>query len=206
MTTQEQYIDRVIDNMPRATPLRSQIAMELQSHMAERVQGGQSVDEVIRQLGDPVALAESYLAAVPLRAASFGRRATAKLLDFLIAMCVMAPIEWLAWQAIGPPSLAGLIVPYVIFLVAFSSFGLIAYTFIAEYRVGQTAGKRLLGICVVRESGARIGLGQSFLRQLPMFLQMYWVDVLFALFTEKSQRAFEVVSKTRVVHTSEEAS
>jgi hypothetical protein len=36
-------------------------------------------------------------------------------------------------------------------------------------------------------------------RQLPMFLQMYWIDVLFALFTEKSQRAFELLSKTRVV-------
>jgi hypothetical protein len=34
---------------------------------------------------------------------------------------------------------------------------------------------------------------------LPMFMQMYWVDVLFALFTEKSQRAFELLSKTRVV-------
>ena len=36
-------------------------------------------------------------------------------------------------------------------------------------------------------------------RQLPMFLQMYWIDVLFALFTEKCQRAFELLSKTRVV-------
>jgi hypothetical protein len=32
-----------------------------------------------------------------------------------------------------------------------------------------------------------------------MFLQVYMIDVLFALFTEKSQRAFELLSKTRVV-------
>lgn len=206
MTTQAQYIDRVLDNMPRATPLRSQIAMELESHIAERVQGGQSLDDVIRQLGDPVALAESYLTAVPLRAASFGRRAAAKVLDFLIVMCVVAPIEWIVWQASGAPFFPGLVVPYLVILMVVSTFGLMGYTLITEYRVGQTAGKRFLGVCVVRESGARISLGQSFLRQLPMFFQMYWVDVLFALFTEKSQRAFELVSKTRVVHTSEEAS
>ena len=32
-----------------------------------------------------------------------------------------------------------------------------------------------------------------------MFFQFYWIDVLFVLFTEKSQRAFEMLSKTRVV-------
>jgi uncharacterized RDD family membrane protein YckC len=48
-------------------------------------------------------------------------------------------------------------------------------------------------------SGARISVGQAIVRQLPMFLQVYWIDVLFALFTDKSQRAFEMLSKTRVV-------
>ena len=63
----------------------------------------------------------------------------------------------------------------------------------------STIGKRLLGLCVVRESGARISLGQSFVRQLPLMLEVFWVDVLFALFTERHQRAFELLSKTRVV-------
>ena len=52
---------------------------------------------------------------------------------------------------------------------------------------------------VVRESGARISLGQSLVRQLPQFLQVFWIDVLFALFTEHGQRAFELLSRTRVV-------
>ena len=42
-------------------------------------------------------------------------------------------------------------------------------------------------------------MGQAIVRQLPMFLQVYWIDVMFALFTERSQRAFEMLSKTRVV-------
>ena len=65
--------------------------------------------------------------------------------------------------------------------------------------IGQTPGKYLCGLRVVRESGARIGLGQAIVRQLPMFLEIFLVDVLFALFTEKHQRAFELLSKTRVV-------
>ena len=52
---------------------------------------------------------------------------------------------------------------------------------------------------MVRETGARISLAQAIVRQLPMFLQVLWIDALFALFTDKSQRAFELLSKTRVV-------
>ncbi len=203
------YIDLVVNNMPRAIPLRTQVAMELQSHFAERVDGGQSVDEVVRQLGDPVSLAESYLGAVPLRAASFGRRAAAKLLDFAFGVSVMSPAVGLTmWFALSGSADADTIVPYLAGVIGvsllLSSTGLIVYTFIVEYRVGQTVGKRLVGLSVVQESGTRISLGQSFVRQLPMFLQMYWIDVLFALFTEKSQRAFELVSKTRVVLASHE--
>lgn len=55
---------------------------------------------------------------------------------------------------------------------------------------------------LVTETGARIGLGQAIVRQLPMFLQVYWIDAMFALFTERSQRAFEMLSKIRVVKVS----
>jgi uncharacterized RDD family membrane protein YckC len=80
------------------------------------------------------------------------------------------------------------------------------YPLVAEYRSGRTAGKRLLGLRVVRESGGRITLGQSAVRQLPVFLQVGWVDILFALFTEHHQRAFELLSKTRVVLAEKETS
>jgi uncharacterized RDD family membrane protein YckC len=36
-------------------------------------------------------------------------------------------------------------------------------------------------------------------RNLPIFMQIFWIDALFALFTDRSQRAFELLSKTRVV-------
>ena len=74
-----------------------------------------------------------------------------------------------------------------------------AYPIVAEYQFAKTVGKYLLGLRVVRESGGRISFGQSIVRQLPAFFQVFWIDAMFALFTDKHQRAFELLSKTRVV-------
>ncbi len=83
--------------------------------------------------------------------------------------------------------------------VVVAALGFVIYTIVAEYRTGQTFGKRQYGLSVVQESGAPITLGQAVVRQLPMLLQVAWIDAMFALFTEKRQRAFEMLSKTRVV-------
>ncbi len=193
--TADDYVNRVLDWLPRSTPERDQIATELRGHIAERLAGGHSLDEVIQQLGDPAALAESYLSAVPLVSAPFGRRALAKLIDIVLIVAFIAP------------SVAFLFVvakdevrPFLVLFGALASSIFVAlYLVIAEARLGYTVGKHAMGLRVVRESGTRISVGQSIVRQLPMLLQMYWIDVLFALFTEKSQRAFELLSKTRVV-------
>ena len=70
---------------------------------------------------------------------------------------------------------------------------------VAETRYTRTPGKKLMGLHVVRESGTRIGFGQAIVRQLPAFLQIFLIDALFALFTERHQRAFELLSRTRTV-------
>jgi pimeloyl-ACP methyl ester carboxylesterase len=75
----------------------------------------------------------------------------------------------------------------------------VTYTVIAEYRAGRTLGKRLMGIQVVRESGARISLGQSVLWQIPFIGHFFFIDALFALFTKRRQRAFELLTKTRAI-------
>jgi uncharacterized RDD family membrane protein YckC len=199
-TTADEYIDRVLDFLPHDTPERDEIATELRGHIAERLAGGQPVAEVLRQLGDPLALAESYLAAVPLRSAPFGRRAVAKLIDVALILAFIVPIVCFSFFA-SPDDVR----PVVLFIVIVGSSVLAPmYLVIAESRHGQTLGKRLMALRVVRESGARISIGQAVVRQLPMFMQMYWIDVLFALFTDKHQRAFELLSKTRVVDAASE--
>lgn len=192
MSADEAYISQVIGRLPRGASLRTQVAMELRSHIAERVEHGETVDHALRQLGDPLALAESYLSAIPLEPGGFWARAAAKIVDLLAFTCVYVPIVWLLTRLLPPPFV-------IIAAIALFAFGFCLCTAIAEYRFGKTPGKHLLGLRVVRESGGGIGFGQAVVRQLPVFVQVGWIDVLFALFTERRQRAFEVLSKTRVV-------
>ena len=37
------------------------------------------------------------------------------------------------------------------------------------------------------------------MRQLSLVFQIFWIDAMFALFTERRQRAFELLSRTRVI-------
>lgn len=200
-TATDQYVSRVLSFLPRATPARETIALELQSHIAERLANGQPEDAVLRQLGDPARLAESYLSAVPLEPAPFLARAGAKAIDVALVVAIVVPTIAVIW----------FYMPRVFFyfaaveMILAGSLGFFVYTVAAEYWMGQTIGKRVFRLHVVRESGAPIGLGQAFVRLLPVAFQFYWVDVLFALFTERHQRAFELLSKTRVVRTSPSA-
>lgn len=197
MSVDQAYIDRVVNQLPRDPELRAQVGMELRSHVAERVEHGHTVEEALQQLGDPVVLAESYLAAVPLIPASFWRRAAARILDFLFFVVLFAPVAWFLFRT----------TPFVVVVLVVAGLlaGSALYPLLAEYYFGKTIGKHMMKLRVVRESGARISFGQSIVRQLPIALEVFWIDVLFALFTEKHQRAFELLSKTRVVVATENA-
>ena len=77
MTTADDFVERVLASLPDSVPEREQIGLELSGHIAERVADGAPLDDVLRQLGDPTVLAESYLSAVPLESAPFLRRCAA---------------------------------------------------------------------------------------------------------------------------------
>jgi uncharacterized RDD family membrane protein YckC len=193
--TEQQYINQAVDRVPRATALRTQVAMELRGLIAERVQHGQPLDDVLRQLGDPATFAESYLASVPLVAAGFWRRTAAKLIDAGSYLAFIVPAGFAGWWLLpeewSPIGIgAALVAAGAIFA---------AYVIVAESQTGQTLGKRIMSIRAVRESGGRISLGQAVVRQLPVVFEVFLLDALFALFTDKKQRAFELLSKTRVV-------
>jgi uncharacterized RDD family membrane protein YckC len=190
------YIARVLAVLPPNGRLGDQIAMELRSTIAERVAAGQTVDAALSQLGDPVALAESYMAAVPLVAGQPFVRLLARLIDFALATLAISPVAIGVWVWGDLQH-----IPWGLFVYLLGSTTLVAvYPMVAEAMYGRTLGKHLFGLRVVRESGTRISAGQAVVRNLPIFLQVFWIDALFALFTEKRQRAFELLSKTRVVH------
>ena len=114
---------------------------------------------------------------------------------------IFAPGVWLFWYNEHHMLLA--FMPLLVILTVSLLF--LVYTAVSEWQWGQTVGKYLLAVRAVRESGARISQRdadravEAVVRHLPVILQVFWIDVLFALFTEKSQRAFELLSKTRVV-------
>jgi uncharacterized RDD family membrane protein YckC len=164
------------------------------------VNAGEPLEEVLEHLGNPVALAESYLSAVPLIAGDFWSRATARLIDFGLPVVLLAPVGCLMWLA-APLEW----VPVLMFIFAFVGGAAIAiYPMVAEAKYGKTLGKHLRGLRVVTESGLRISTGQAVVRNLPWLLEVWWIDALFALFTDRSQRAFELLSKTRVVRSTRE--
>jgi uncharacterized RDD family membrane protein YckC len=194
--TADEYVDKVLARLPETFAPRAQIAAELRSHIAERLAHGHPIDDVLKQLGDPATLVDSYLSAEPLVSADFGSRVVAKIVDVIGVLAVVCPIAWVIARLL-PPGFG----PIVMILVGIGGGSILCavYTMALEHLRGQTIGKRLQGIRVVTEGGARITIGQAIVRQLPMFLQVYWIDAMFALFTERSQRAFEMLSKTRVV-------
>jgi uncharacterized RDD family membrane protein YckC len=144
-------------------------------------------------------LAESYLSAVAMTPAPFMARVGAKLLDTVL-YCMLLPIPAIIYLRLtysgtdpGPRRIA------VFLMIGLIGIGLWLLSAVAETRYSRTPGKKLMGLHVVRESGTRIGFGQAIVRQLPVFLNIFWIDALFALFTERHQRAFELLSRTRTV-------
>jgi uncharacterized membrane protein len=141
--TAEQYINQVLDRLPRGTPERAQIARELHSNIDERLARGQSLADILRQLGDPAVLADSYLASVPLVSASFMRRVAAKLIDFVsFLVVVLVPFVVLIRSMWMP----GEMVPFaILFCILLASLTFGAYTVVAESWYGKTLGKYLMG-------------------------------------------------------------
>lgn len=199
MTTIEGYITQVLDRIPRHLPLHDQVKQELRSLFAERESRGQSFKDAAGQLGDPGTLAESYLSALPLVPAPFMARVGAKLLDAVMFAAVAVPLVLLPLVAFLRTDAPGLGMVLFMICLAFSSLLFWVASAWAETLYSRTPGKKLMGLYVARETGARISFGQAVVRQLPVFLQIFMIDALFALFTERHQRAFELLSRTRTV-------
>jgi uncharacterized RDD family membrane protein YckC len=205
--TIDDYVNDVLNRMPAGTPRREQIGTELRGHIAERLAQGRALDDILRDLGGPGALADSYLAEVPLILPPHGRRILAKLVDAVMIICLSAAFAVPAATLTSVYMGEGFVWP-VLWLVFLVGGGILAslYTVVLEWRYGYTIGKYLNGLRIVRESGARISFGQSVVRQLPMFLQVGWIDAMFAPFTDRRQRAFELLSKSRCVAAQESTS
>ncbi|MEP6504406.1 MAG: RDD family protein [Betaproteobacteria bacterium] len=118
--------------------------------------------------------------------ATRGSRFAAAIIDVLALMGIAAIVGILAAialpayaayqkRALGsdvPASVGGSVIAIVIGLVVLVSIvGIFVYTGVLVYRYGQTIGKRMMGIRVVRTDGSRVAFGRFiFLRWLPIAL------------------------------------
>lgn len=83
---------------------------------------------------------------------------------------------------------------------------MIGYFTFFEGTTGQTPGKRILNIMVVKEGGKPCDLTSAFVRNIGRILDFlpgfYIVGILLILFTEKKQRIGDMVAGTVVVKAS----
>jgi uncharacterized RDD family membrane protein YckC len=198
-TSAQDYIDAVLARVPSAEE-RQRIEMTLASRLDPSI----SMEQAIATYGHPREVAEFYLASVPLRPAPFFRRVAAALIDIPSVMVSGFLFFYFMWNVMGTgQSFIGAIMlrnPLAIGL-CFATLILMSplYYVIAETWTSQTVGKAIMGLRTVSESGTRISVGQAIVRQIPLFFSFYAFDALFALFTRRKQRLFELISKTRVV-------
>ena len=195
-----EYVEEVLACVPG-----SENRQRIEAELWRRLDPAITIEQAIATYGHPREVAELHLAAISLESAPFLRRIAAALIDIPSVMASGFVFFYFAWKLLGigdDSFLTALLTgnPFAIGL-GFATLVLMSplYYIVSETATSQTIGKALMGLRTVRESGAKISIGQAVVRQIPLFFSFYVFDAAFALFTSKRQRLFEMISKTRVV-------
>ena len=198
----DRYIHDVMACVFAAPAERARFEEDLRAHFADAEARGESPARIIEDMGRPGDVAAAFNAEREIRHASFWQRLVAFAGDagVMLALC-LAPLG-LVLRVVGPlqpdetPSAGGLV---VLAVAGCAVLGVMLLYFpLLEWRFGKTFGKHLLRIRVVDEAGGPISLGQAWLRRLSYYFEMLVVDALFIPFTDKRQRALDIVAKTIV--------
>lgn len=207
MNTTEKYVHDVMRNVPAPARDRQRIETDLRAHLAEAAAAGQPPDAVVARMGRPEEVAAEFMSTVPMVYAGFLPRTLAFLVDVALGTLLAGSLFALGvvFASLVPQDgasrslLATLwIILNIASWVAAGALAL-AYFPLLEGRFGQTPGKRLLGLRVIKENGLPIGYKEAIIRRLSLFFEIWPFDAAFILFTEKRQRAFDIVAKTVVV-------
>jgi uncharacterized RDD family membrane protein YckC len=198
----DRYVHDVLRSVFASTSDRDRLEADLRAHFAAAEERGEPTPQIIAEMGDPSDIAAAFNTERDIQYAGFWQRLFAFAADFGALLGLMLPplsLAVIAGSRLFPddkPTLGGLL---FMGLAALAILGIIVFYFpILEARFGKTLGKHLMRIRVVRETGAPIGLGQAFVRRLSLYFEMLVVDALFIPFTDKRQRALDIVAKTIV--------
>lgn len=219
----EDFIGKVIGRMSVSGTDRTEVEKELrssyyegaESRAKERADTKVTLSDVIRTLaaeGTPDQIATCYMKSYigHIRRAGLLSRTTAYLIDIVVIVAgiwlFMIPLILLSLLA--GDNITGWWVPAMIIAAAFSITAVISfvlcYNIVLEGHFGQTVGKYVMGLTVVKSDGTKIGDREAILRNIPKYVGNFiFIDALLMLvfFYKEKQRAFDKVAGTIVVHT-----
>ncbi len=198
----ERYINEVLRNVFASPEDRQRLEADLRAHFAEAESRGEPAARIVEGLGTPEEVAAAFNAERRLRHAGFWQRVVAFVGDcgLLGALALPAAALGVFLDSLGVMQ-EGPSIGWTIALAALALGFLGAFIFyfpLLEARFGKTLGKHLVRIRVVRENGAPIGLGQAFVRRLSLYFKLLVLDALFVPFTDRNQRALDIIAKTVV--------
>jgi uncharacterized RDD family membrane protein YckC len=202
MKPAERYITDVLHHVFATSEDRERLEADLRSHFAEAEAEGRAPREIIDGLGTAPEVAAAFNAERPFEYAGFWQRFVAFLGDFGLLTWFTVPVVGLGFlmgvvgEEPGQVAVAWLVLCGLLVLALMGIW--VFYFPLLEAHSGKTLGKHLMRIRVLRENGAPIGLGQAFVRRLSLFFEMLWIDALFIPFTDKRQRALDIIAKTVV--------
>ena len=208
MNEVDRYLAAVLKNIHAPAGDRQRIETDLRAHFEAAEGAGETVESVIARMGSPVEVAVEFMSQLELPYASFWRRLVAFVIDLGMVMLTSSLFGilfiWLSNRVprhpLGWEYVVGAILITLCVGCAITAVGIILLYFpILEGRFGQTLGKMLLGLRVLREDGLPINYKEAFLRRISYYFEVLPVDALFIPFTAKRQRAFDIVARTIVV-------
>ena len=201
----DRYVQQVMDLVYAPESDRARLEADLRASFEQGLAEGATEAAVRQRLGTPEEVAEAFMAEVEMEYAGFWERVAAFFADMALFVVASMPLLAVGFLLQLLNDGEALKVSGIVVIAAIAAIGLVAagvfifYFPLLEHHFGATFGKRLMGLHVRTETGAKIGLGAAFLRRISMYFEFLALDALFVPFTQKKQRAFDIVAKTVVV-------
>lgn len=199
MNQTDRYIDEVMRHLLATPEERARFEADLRAHFEAALAKGDLHVQIVEKLGTPEAVAEAFNAERPLEHAGFWRRLAAFLADLTLILTIAVPLFFILvmTESEALPRFVGISL-MVFFGLALFGFSVIYFPLL-EARFGRTLGKQMMRIRVVDENGRPIRLSQAIIRRLSYYFDLLLVDAIFIPFTDKKQRALDILAKTIVV-------
>jgi uncharacterized RDD family membrane protein YckC len=201
----DRYVEDVMHRIAPGFPGRHRIEADLRSHLAERVAAGENPGRAVTHMGAPADVARGFLGSVDPPLAGRAARLGAFLFDVGLGALAITSIALLVMIALGPHAsdpTPEMPLPLAVALgicAALVFVLVILYFPVLETLFGQTAGKRVFGTFVARDTGERVGFWTAVVRRIPFMFDIWPVDAAFLLFTARRQRAFDLAARTIVI-------